>query len=213
MRRAVGGRTDGLRVQGAAAVAAEDRGQRRTEAAEREQPRHQQLYPAAYGEDGDQGGEAHDGQGRGEAGDGPPVGGQLERVGADGGGAPGPGPAGGEQDDGGAEGAEQQGDGHAAAAAAAVRGLGLGVGVGFVSGRGYGTHVPHYPLRPHEPWRRFAAPTARSTAAALLRHSLSSSSGTESATTPAPACTYAVPSRSSAVRMAMAVSESPAKSR
>ncbi len=55
--------------------------------------------------------------------------------------------------------------------------------------------------------------TARSTAAALLRHSVSSETGSESATTPAPACTYAVPSRSRAVRMAMAVSESPAKSR
>lgn len=50
-------------------------------------------------------------------------------------------------------------------------------------------------------------------AAALLRHSVSSATGSESATIPAPAWTYAVPSRSSAVRMAMAVSESPAKSR
>lgn len=211
MRGTVGGRPGGLRVQDPAAVAAQERGQRRPQTAEREQPRHQQPALAAYGEDGDQCGQAHDGQRRGQAGDGAPVGGQLEGVAADGGGAPGPGPAGGEQDDGGAEGAEQQGDGHTAAAASTVGRLGLGVGFG--SGWGYGTHVPHYPLRPQEPWRRFAAPTARSTAAALLRHSLSSSSGTESATTPAPACTYAVPSRSSAVRMAMAVSESPAKSR
>lgn len=209
LRGGVRGRTGGLRVQGPAAVGGEDRGQRRAQAAERQQPRHQQPALAAYGEDGDQSGEADDGQGRGEPGDGLPVRGQRERVAAESGGAPGPDPAGGEQHDGGAEGAEQQGDGHAAAAAAALGGL----GVGFGSGRGYGTHVPHYPLRPQEPWRRFAAPTARSTAAALLRHSLSSSSGTESATTPAPACTYAVPSRSSAVRMAMAVSESPAKSR
>src|SRR3712207_7510359 len=43
--------------------------------------------------------------------------------------------------------------------------------------------------------RRLAVCTARSTAAALLRHSVSSATGSESATTPAPACTYAVPSR------------------
>lgn len=60
---------------------------------------------------------------------------------------------------------------------------------------------------------RLAVCTARRTAAALLRHSVSSAAGSESATTPAPAWTWAVPSRSRAVRMAMAVSEFPAKSR
>ncbi len=64
------------------------------------------------------------------------------------------------------------------------------------------------------PQRRvFAVATALSTAAALLRHSVSSACGSESATTPAPAWTYAVPPRITAVRMAIAVSESPAKSR
>src|SRR5262245_4044933 len=56
-----------------------------------------------------------------------------------------------------------------------------------------------------------AAAMARSTAAALFRHSASSAAGSESATMPAPAWTYAMPSRRSAVLMAIAVSRSPEK--
>src|SRR5512132_57914 len=56
-----------------------------------------------------------------------------------------------------------------------------------------------------------AAAMARRTAAALFRHSASSAAGSESATMPAPAWTYAMPSLRSAVLMAMAVSRSPEK--
>ena len=48
--------------------------------------------------------------------------------------------------------------------------------------------------------------TARSSARALFSVSSYSSAGRESATTPAPACTYARPPRATTVRMAMAVS-------
>ena len=58
-----------------------------------------------------------------------------------------------------------------------------------------------------------AAATAESTARALFRHSMSSAAGSESATIPPPACTYAVRLRIIAVRMAIAVSALPAKSR
>jgi len=54
-----------------------------------------------------------------------------------------------------------------------------------------------------------AAGIAARRAAALLRHSRSSSSGTESATMPAPACTYMTPSFTSAVRSTVQVSISP----
>ena len=61
--------------------------------------------------------------------------------------------------------------------------------------------------------RRVAAmATARITAAALARHSASSASGTESATMPAPACTWATPLLMTAVRMVIAMSRLPAKS-
>src|SRR3954453_23394607 len=61
---------------------------------------------------------------------------------------------------------------------------------------------------------RRAPGTAPSRARALLWHSRSSCSGTESATTPAPAWTDARPAGStSSVRMAMAVSMLPEKSR
>ena len=58
-----------------------------------------------------------------------------------------------------------------------------------------------------------AVATADSTARALFNVSVSSASGSESATIPPPACTKATPSRTSAVRMAIAVSAFPAKSR
>ena len=51
---------------------------------------------------------------------------------------------------------------------------------------------------------------ARSSARALASVSRHSSSGTESATTPAAACTYSVPSLTMAVRIAIATSMSPA---
>src|SRR5581483_7197431 len=61
---------------------------------------------------------------------------------------------------------------------------------------------------------RRAAGTAASRACALLRHSRSSCSGTESTTMPAPASTDARPSGcTTIVRMAMAVSTLPEKSR
>ena len=53
---------------------------------------------------------------------------------------------------------------------------------------------------------------ARITACALLRDSLCSSSGTESATMPAPACTYPLPPCVSSERMAMHESRLPEKS-
>lgn len=101
-------------------------------------------------------------------------------------------------------------------AESAVRARGWGTGTALTP-----STIPYRPDargagRPsavQRPWSRLAVWTARSTAAALLRHSVSSATGSESATTPAPAWTYAVPSRRRAVRMAMAVSESPAKSR
>jgi sugar (pentulose or hexulose) kinase len=65
----------------------------------------------------------------------------------------------------------------------------------------------------HDAVIRRAAGTAASSAAALLRHSRSSSSGTESATTPAPAWNDApCVGPTNIVRMAMAVSMLPLKS-
>src|SRR5947207_15539488 len=61
--------------------------------------------------------------------------------------------------------------------------------------------------------RRCAAAAAVNNALALLWHSRFSSSGSESATTPAPAATLARPSRQSIVRMVMAVSRLPEKSK
>lgn len=58
-----------------------------------------------------------------------------------------------------------------------------------------------------------AAATARRAAAALLTLSSNSRRGTESATIPPPAWTYASPSLITAVRIAMAMSRSPWKSR
>ena len=180
------------------------------EAAEGQQPCDDQPAPAADGEDGDEGGQADDGQGSGEAGDVLAVGAERKGAAADGRLALGPGLPGGEEDDGGAGRPEEQAGGQASAASCAVgRGGGSGTGLGY----GDSTHVLHYPLPAQQAPRRFAVCTARRTAAALFRHSVSSATGSESATMPAPAWTYAVPSRSRAVRMAMAVSESPAKSR
>lgn len=139
---------------------------------------------AAYREDRDKGGQTDDGEGRGHSGDITPVGRQRQDSAADRGIAAGPGLPGSEQDDGSADCAEQQSGGKTAAAARGGCGRSC-----FGSGLGYGTHVLHYPLRPEAPVRRLAEPTARSTAAALLRHSLSSETGSESATTPAPAWT------------------------
>src|SRR3954467_14778990 len=62
------------------------------------------------------------------------------------------------------------------------------------------------------PKSRWAAAAAVSNARALFRHSRSSSSGTESATIPAPACSVARPSRQNIVRIAIAVSRLPEKS-
>ena len=59
---------------------------------------------------------------------------------------------------------------------------------------------------------RRAAGTAASSAAALLRHSRSSRSGSLSATMPAPACSAAPCGPMNIVRMAMAVSRLPEKS-
>src|SRR5206468_2537487 len=59
----------------------------------------------------------------------------------------------------------------------------------------------------------FATATAFSGAVALFQLSAHSSSGTESATRPPPACTRATPSVITAVRIAIARSRSPAKSK
>src|SRR6186997_14377 len=81
--------------------------------------------------------------------------------------------------------------------------VGLGEGQGARCGGGY--------------WPRFAAlanrrasSAARNKAFALLMHSCCSKSGSLSATIPAPACTYILPSFTSAVRSTMHVSISPA---
>src|SRR5665213_612119 len=58
--------------------------------------------------------------------------------------------------------------------------------------------------------KRRASSAARNRALALLMHSCCSLSGFESATMPAPACTYILPSLTSAVRSTMQVSISPA---
>src|SRR5690606_19654047 len=63
------------------------------------------------------------------------------------------------------------------------------------------------------PFSRAATCTARTAAAALLRDSAYSSAGTESATMPPPAWTLARPSRISAVRIAIAMSMFPSKSK
>ncbi len=220
----------GLLVERGAVGRAHPGADRGAEAAEGEEDGDRTAADAPDGEDGDEGGKADDGQGGRGAGDVLAVGGQRQGAAAGGRQALGPGLAGGQQDHGRAHRAQEQPGRERPAAASAARGVGgdtgfcvrrgrggrsgLGVG-GDGTGLGYGggTHVIHYPSRPHRSWSRLAVWTARSTAAALLRHSLSSATGSESATTPAPACTYAVPSRSRAVRMAMAVSESPAKSR
>src|SRR5262249_46857652 len=54
-----------------------------------------------------------------------------------------------------------------------------------------------------------ASSIARSSAASLLRHSSCSAAGSESATMPAPACRWAMPSVSTIVRIVMHVSRSP----
>jgi Transposase domain (DUF772) len=58
--------------------------------------------------------------------------------------------------------------------------------------------------------KRLASSAARNSALALFTHSCCSAFGLESATMPAPACTYMVPSLTSAVRSTIAVSMSPA---
>src|SRR4029079_14501944 len=70
-----------------------------------------------------------------------------------------------------------------------------------------GQPVDHGVRRPE------AEATARTAAAALLYLSSHSRTHTESATIPPPACTYARPSLITAVRIAMAMSRSPWKSK
>src|SRR5690606_3983954 len=70
----------------------------------------------------------------------------------------------------------------------------------------YANHCPAPKRKPES-----AMLTARNTARALFMVSFHSSSGTESATTPAPACTYKRWSLITAVRIAIAVSISPLK--
>src|SRR6478735_3614059 len=101
--------------------------------------------------------------------------------------------------------AEQQGGGNEDDEGRALLVEGAGPG----AGRGYGRHGRWSPSGR----RPAAAATARRAAAALLTVSSYSRCGTESATIPAPAWTCARPSLMSAVRMAMAMSRSPAKSR
>src|SRR5690348_1659726 len=66
----------------------------------------------------------------------------------------------------------------------------------------YGALVDHLPCRPALA-NRFASSAARNSALALLMHSCCSNSGSESATTPAPAWTYMTPSLIKAVRSTM----------
>src|SRR5690349_5343674 len=66
----------------------------------------------------------------------------------------------------------------------------------------------HCPL-PARPAKRTASSAARNKAFALLTHSTCSDLGTLSATRPAPACTYILPSLTIAVRSMMHVSMSP----
>src|SRR5690606_5461791 len=142
-------------------------------------------------EHGDQGGQAHHGQGGGNAGDVAAPGGQGKGAAGHRRGALRPLLPGGEQGHGRARGAAQQGEGEAAAA-------GPGGAGGFGTGVRYSSHALHYRANPGRCVTRgsaqgvpsrFAVCTARSTAAALLRHSVSSATGSESATIPAPACT------------------------
>ncbi len=58
-----------------------------------------------------------------------------------------------------------------------------------------------------------ALSTARMSARALFSHSSASDSASESATIPAPACTWSTPFATTAVRIAIATSRFPAKSR
>lgn len=230
---AVAGAPSGLLVERGAVGGAEEGAQRGAEPAEGQQSRDEEPTTAADGEDGDEGGQADDGEGGRDTGDVLSVGAQRQGAAADRGPAPGPGLPGREKDDGGAGCPEEQAErpglrlpALSGAEAASARGWGTGTALtyptipyrpGVTGTRGCEMEprprAPGAPSGPHAPPRRLAVWTARSTAAALLRHSVSSATGSESATTPAPAWTYAVPSRSRAVRMAMAVSESPAKSR
>src|SRR5262245_39357059 len=66
----------------------------------------------------------------------------------------------------------------------------------------------HCPL-PARPAKRTASSAARNSAFALLTHSMCSDLGTLSATRPAPACTYILPSLTMAVLSMMHVSMSP----
>src|SRR5205085_7451354 len=68
----------------------------------------------------------------------------------------------------------------------------------------------HWPL-PARPAKRTASSAARNSAFALLMHSMCSLSGMLSATTPAPACTYILPSLTIAVLSTMQVSMSPSQ--
>src|SRR4029078_4813005 len=84
---------------------------------------------------------------------------------------------------------------------------------GFTVGLGEGQGAPcsggYWPRLAALANRR-ASSAARNKAFALLMHSCCSKSGLLSATMPAPACTYILPSFTSAVRSAMQVSISPA---
>ena len=103
-------------------------------------PGDQEAAGAADGEDGDERGEAHYGEGRGNARDVAAPGGQREGAGGHGRGALRPALAGGEQRDSRAQRTGQQGDGEAEAAGPAGEG---GFGTRKRHGYGYGSHVPH----------------------------------------------------------------------
>src|SRR5262245_58142006 len=72
------------------------------------------------------------------------------------------------------------------------------------------TFVGDYCARRAALAKRLASSAARNSAFALSTHSCCSDLGLESATMPAPACTYILPSLMSAVRRTMQLSSSPA---
>lgn len=156
--RRVTGRPGRLLVEGRAVGCAGPGAEGGAEAAEGQQRGDDPAARAAYGEDGDEGGEPDDGEGGGGARDVPAVGGQRQRTAAGGRLALGPGLAGGEEDDGRARRAQEQ-TGREGAATPRGIGCGAGRGVGGAgTGLGYGNsaHALHYPLPPRRPWSRSA---------------------------------------------------------
>src|SRR5687767_10679588 len=89
----------------------------------------------------------------------------------------------------------------------------LGAELAQVLGEVEGERIVVVDQEDHHRSSRCASSRARKSACALLRVSSYSVAGTESATMPAPAWTWATPSRSTSVRMAMQQSRLPAKSR